>query len=69
MHDNYNTKYSSERNGIIQIYREKMKINLNLTILIINLNANSQTFQLKGKHRQTACKARLNQMLCTTDVC
>ena len=46
-----------------------MKINLNLTILIINLNANSQTFQLKGKHRQTACKARLNQMLCTTDVC
>lgn len=36
---------------------EKMKINLSLTILIINLNANSQTSQLKGKHRQTACKA------------
>ena len=36
---------------------EKMKANLNLTILIINLNANSQTFQLKGKNREAACKA------------
>ena len=69
IHDNYNTKYSSERNRIIQFYRKKMKINLSLTIVIINLDANSQTFQLKGKHRQTACKAWLNQMLCETDVC